>query len=241
MSTTYCLRFDTGNAAFEDYGRDNEVSEVIGRAADKIERDGLGDGFKVWDTNGNSIGTFSEVTPPVSADAGEVLLTIETGNAAFEDDEAAEVVRILRHAARRIGQGDWPAGLLDVNGNRVGVVEDNPAEPEDENRLPEGAPTYTKLEAIRGQHPGVHFSTDSGEIDALADDTGLAYYSEAWSGIAVVAGDGELLHAWVTEGSRPFDVNAEFLQVLKDGRTMSWAKDHEESLDAKQAYGATPH
>lgn len=129
MSTIYMLRFDTGNAAFEDYGRDAEVAAVIRRAMERIQRDGLDDDFKVYDTNGNAVGRFSEVDDAKqSADTGEVLLTIETGNAAFEDDPAGpagEVARILWHAAQRIEQGDWPAGLLDINGNRVGAVDDN--------------------------------------------------------------------------------------------------------------------
>lgn len=238
MSTTYCLRFDTGNAAFEDNGRDAEVAAVINRAADKIEREGLEHDFKLYDTNGNAIGRYFAGSPGAAAD-GEVLLKIETGNAAFEDDEAAEVLRILRHAAKRIAQGDWPAGLLDYNGNKVGSVEDAGLPAADERVLPDDAPAYTKLEAIRSQHPSVHFSTDSEEINALAEDSGLAYYSEDWSGIAVVTSDGEIVQAWVTESSRPFDTSAEFLQIIKGGRTMSWAKDHEEAIDAKRPYGVS--
>lgn len=48
-------------------------------------------------------------------------LTIETDNAAFEDDNLlAETARILRVAADKIERGNHPANLLDVNGNKVG-------------------------------------------------------------------------------------------------------------------------
>lgn len=48
-------------------------------------------------------------------------LKIETDNAAFEDDNLlAEVARILRVAADKVEQGDHPASLRDVNGNKVG-------------------------------------------------------------------------------------------------------------------------
>ena len=48
-------------------------------------------------------------------------LTIATDNAAFEDDEGAEVARILREAADAVeGDADQVGPLFDVNGNRVG-------------------------------------------------------------------------------------------------------------------------
>ena len=51
------------------------------------------------------------------------MLTIETGNAAFEADRDAEVARILREAADRIERGDHYGEftLRDYNGNRVGA------------------------------------------------------------------------------------------------------------------------
>ena len=52
-------------------------------------------------------------------------ITIETDNAAFEDDaKYAEVARLLRNAAARIAQGrDDVFPLMDVNGNRVGRAQ----------------------------------------------------------------------------------------------------------------------
>lgn len=47
-------------------------------------------------------------------------LTIETGNAAFDDCPGAEVARILREAATAIERGTRGAPLHDINGNRVG-------------------------------------------------------------------------------------------------------------------------
>ena len=45
---------------------------------------------------------------------------IDCDNAAFEDDYAAEVARILHHVARRLEAGDTDGKLLDINGNTVG-------------------------------------------------------------------------------------------------------------------------
>jgi hypothetical protein len=50
----------------------------------------------------------------------EFKLTVEMENAAFSDDENAELVRILRDAAQRIEDGAVSGYLRDVNGNKVG-------------------------------------------------------------------------------------------------------------------------
>lgn len=51
------------------------------------------------------------------------VLTIDTGNAAFDDSPAEEVARILREAADKIaeyGFADHAHNLRDINGNTVG-------------------------------------------------------------------------------------------------------------------------
>ena len=55
-------------------------------------------------------------------------LTMETDNAAFGDDPAAEISRLLREAARRVELGILDSPLLDANGNRVGRFEGVPVE-----------------------------------------------------------------------------------------------------------------
>lgn len=56
----------------------------------------------------------------------QINVTLESNdNAAFGDDPRFEVARILRQAARRIEQGDYPEGgfrLNDENGNKCGEV-----------------------------------------------------------------------------------------------------------------------
>jgi len=47
-------------------------------------------------------------------------ISIDTGNAAFEDDAGAEVARILRDVATALERGTRGAPLHDINGNRVG-------------------------------------------------------------------------------------------------------------------------
>lgn len=53
----------------------------------------------------------------------DVNITIDTGNAAFDDgNREAEVARILREAADKIEAGYEDFGLYDFNGNKVGNV-----------------------------------------------------------------------------------------------------------------------
>ena len=51
-----------------------------------------------------------------------IIITINTDNAAFEDDEEVEVARILRNLANRIEMAGCRAQgpLRDINGNIVG-------------------------------------------------------------------------------------------------------------------------
>lgn len=52
-----------------------------------------------------------------------VTITLETGNAAFSDEPATEIARILRAQAELIeaGMATDETPLRDINGNRVGV------------------------------------------------------------------------------------------------------------------------
>ena len=63
-----------------------------------------------------------------------LTIEIETGNAAFADgNEAAELARILREAARKIENGHTEFKLRDYNGNRVGYCEYEPSEEEEDD------------------------------------------------------------------------------------------------------------
>lgn len=56
----------------------------------------------------------------------KIIITIKTGNAAFEAFEGLEhyeVARILRRLADKLENGSKPERLLDINGNNVGTVE----------------------------------------------------------------------------------------------------------------------
>ena len=48
------------------------------------------------------------------------VMDIRTDNAAFADDAAPEVARILRDIASRLESGSTGAPVHDINGNRVG-------------------------------------------------------------------------------------------------------------------------
>ncbi len=48
---------------------------------------------------------------------------ITMDNAAFEGDSSVELVRILRGVVKRLLAGESPPfGLMDTNGNRVGIA-----------------------------------------------------------------------------------------------------------------------
>ena len=54
-----------------------------------------------------------------------ITITLNTDNAAFEDDPGAEVARILRRLANDLALQcqDGTTNLRDVNGNKVGICE----------------------------------------------------------------------------------------------------------------------
>jgi len=51
----------------------------------------------------------------------QIIITINTDNAAFEDED--EAPRILRELSKNLNISDFPTVLRDVNGNIVGSVE----------------------------------------------------------------------------------------------------------------------
>ncbi|WP_336769897.1 hypothetical protein [Bacillus bombysepticus] len=51
-----------------------------------------------------------------------IEITIATGNAAFDGDKTIEFARIIKKLAQSIENGNLPARLLDLNGNKVGEV-----------------------------------------------------------------------------------------------------------------------
>ena len=56
----------------------------------------------------------------------QIIINIETSNAAFEDDRDQEINRIAKIAVQLMGQGGFEynteGSLYDTNGNRVGDV-----------------------------------------------------------------------------------------------------------------------
>lgn len=52
----------------------------------------------------------------------KVIIEINTGNSAFEENNNMEVARILEELADRFKQGN-PEIIRDYNGNKVGKVE----------------------------------------------------------------------------------------------------------------------
>lgn len=232
MSTTYALRFDTGNDAFQEGARDSQSAWVIREAAARIAREGVDSGFKLFDLNGNSIGTFSETTPPATPDRGEVLVLVDTGDDAFKPDPTHELVRILRESADRIARGDWPAGLVDINGNKVGSIADNVIEPEIE--LPDDVVKLT-LKDIFSKADGVEFYVEAERREALARELDLGTFAESWRMVGVVMDeDGDPSDVWVSLEANPSEGKA-FMQVMRNGMVEDWAEDFEAELNGAPA------
>ena len=116
---------DTGNEAFGDMGRAEEVARIITEAAERMYEQPPGllqVGFPLRDINGNKVGSVEVSTTPPEGDVSEggVRLVIETGNAAFDEEPAGEIARIWRGAAEKVQDGSEAFWLLDMNGNIVG-------------------------------------------------------------------------------------------------------------------------
>lgn len=66
---------------------------------------------------------MTETTNNKEPNMERITITIETGNAAFEDSPTAEIGRILRSLADRFERyGTHPENLRDINGNTCGKV-----------------------------------------------------------------------------------------------------------------------
>lgn len=52
----------------------------------------------------------------------KVVIEFDTDNDAFDKGNNAEVVRVMRDAARKIEHGIIPATLFDLNGNNIGSL-----------------------------------------------------------------------------------------------------------------------
>lgn len=52
-----------------------------------------------------------------------ITIKFGTGSAAFDDDNPAEIVRILRELADRFESGNPPSVIRDINGNFVGECQ----------------------------------------------------------------------------------------------------------------------
>jgi hypothetical protein len=125
---------NTDNAAFVDVGREFEMARIIKEAAASVaSMSEIGDiNAPLRDINGNKVGKFecTETLPEGELEHGAARLVIKTGTIPSEGDgilrdsaDRAEVARILREAAHKVGNGDHDFSLRDANGNVVGKFE----------------------------------------------------------------------------------------------------------------------
>lgn len=140
------LHINTGNAAFEDDNKGYEVARIFEVAAE-IFSQGEKE-FNLRDVNGNTVGEVRlKGVAPIGLEPGSIVLSMDTGNAAFDEPNGGwEVARILREAADRVRDSHFNFQLRDINGNKVGECGEVPqpapskkAEPKEnsvENDLP---------------------------------------------------------------------------------------------------------
>lgn len=113
----------TGNAAFVDTGREQEVARIIEAAADQMDdlwgRED-GDRYPLHDLNGNKVGHLAFSTGgPGGSTEGDFWLDVECQQDG--DDPAHAAAQHLREAALQVGRGQGELVIHDVNGNRVGM------------------------------------------------------------------------------------------------------------------------
>lgn len=126
------LRIDeTGNAAFVDGGgREHEIARILKDAGQKVvlaKEAGRPDpdGIKLFDLNGNKVGSIAVVdAKPAGEQApGTLRLVLDNAGGALTSgpEDMDRVARLFRVAAANIEEGvsDFALALIDENGNRT--------------------------------------------------------------------------------------------------------------------------
>ncbi|UDM18859.1 hypothetical protein [Vogesella sp. XCS3] len=132
------LTLNTGNDAFKD-DIHSEVARILRDASFKYAEGQTN--FPMRDINGNTVGKLStdDASHALNAD---LSLTIETDNAAFEDEGFEdEVARILASAADKVEETELDFTLRDINGNTVGRMSEVQRTPTPTRRLTPGGPS----------------------------------------------------------------------------------------------------
>jgi hypothetical protein len=98
------LVINLANAAFAGEDKPFEVARIFEDVAGKF-KGGQFDIKKIYDINGNTVGSCAETDAPFKLDVDEIYITLEIGtdNAAFKDDaKDFECARILREAVGKV-------------------------------------------------------------------------------------------------------------------------------------------
>lgn len=99
---------------------------------------------------------------------------------------------------------------------------------------------FIKLGMLTEERPYAVAYQSAEQIGELVHHTGLVACGEHWSGVVVETEDGDYTNAWITESQRPFDNSAEYLQVLRNGKVLDWAKAQEREMRELNAAQARP-
>lgn len=113
-------------AAFQDLGRNMELSSVLTSAAHRIES-GTQSWFPLQDTNGNDVGSFEIVSSaPQSPPApGTARLQFDLSQPEFQQDRAAQLSQAIHVAADQIATHDSarPVVVASPEGKTIGTLE----------------------------------------------------------------------------------------------------------------------
>nr|MBP8275576.1 hypothetical protein [Propionivibrio sp.] len=131
---------NTLTAAFADIGRDSEIKRILLEAADRVKVNGLGDGFRLHDANGNAVGRLevmkempSEPIEVASGANGRVRVDIDLLRYGFQTDPKEHIAACLAAAASKVPEAGAEGGFL-LNGPDGDVLGAMCV-----NKLPEGA------------------------------------------------------------------------------------------------------
>ena len=116
----------TGNAAFEDTGREKEVARIINEVAQRLDSGDVplamfAEKLALRDLNGNTVGSvvLTDEKPIPGSPAGGFRAFVELGTDTASTPESV-LAQALRETAHRIAEGQAQFAIHDWKGNRVG-------------------------------------------------------------------------------------------------------------------------
>lgn len=113
-------------AAFQDLGRNVELSSILTDAAHRIES-GTQSWFPLHDTNGNDVGSFDivVVAPQSPPEPGTARLQFDLSAPEFQQNRAAQLSQAIHAAADQVGAPDATSHIIVASpeGKAIGMMD----------------------------------------------------------------------------------------------------------------------